>query len=211
MAVQRYSKKNQKKPMAKRGRKMQIQRFRRPLQPLHQFTREVQYSLTNGAATNPFFFVMLYSLNELPNYTEFTDLFDQYRIQFVKVSFRLEQDPSAQSAAASVYPTLTTFNDFNDVTTPTSVNEFRERISKKITTLHPGKEVVRTIRPAITDELLKVPGGAAVTAPKWKMWLPTASPDIQYIGMKWLIENWTNTNYTITCRAKYYCQFKHVQ
>lgn len=177
---------------------------------IHSFTRMVQFTLT-GAVANPAYGVATFALNALPNYAEFTSLFDRYRINFVKLFWQLNVAPEAQAAASSQYPRLYTFNDFTDVTTPTSMDEFRERQKTKMQMLSPRRPVITTCRPAVEMEAYKTLGGVAVNAPKWKVWLPQESPDVQHLGTKYAIENFTNTNYTITLTAKYYLSCKNVK
>lgn len=185
-------------------------------QNVHHFTRMVQFTLTGAAAVNPLFGVATYALNALPNYAEFTALFDQYRINFVKLTWQLNQAPEAQAVTGAnpvgaLYPRLYTFNDFTDVTTPTSLDEFRERQKTRMQMLSPRRPIVTTVRPAVEMEAYKTLGGVAVNAPKWKVWLPQESPDVQHLSTKYAIENFTNTSYTITLTAKYYLSCKNVK
>lgn len=199
------------KKSRKFGRKARISRaITARHQPIHAFTRMVQFNFT-GAVANPAYGVLTYGLNALPNYTEFTSLFDQYRITFVKHIWQLNLAPEAQAAGSAQYPRLYTFNDFTDTTTPTTLDEFRERQRTKIRMLHPARPVVTTVRPAVSAEVFKSLGGVAVNAPKWKVWFPQESPDVNHIGTKYALENFTNTNYTITLTMKYYIQCKMIK
>lgn len=211
MPVTRKMQRRRRPAPMRRRRKVAVPRaITAKRQPIHAFTRQVQFSFT-GAVANPAYGVLTYGLNALPNYTELTALFDQYRITFIKHIWQLNLSPEAQAAASSQYPRLYTFNDFTDTTTPTTLDEFRERQRTKIRMLHPAKPVVTTVRPAVSTEIFKALGGVAVNAPKWKLWLPCESADINHIGTKYALENFTNTNYTITLTMKYYIQTKMVK
>lgn len=179
---------------------------------VHRFTRMVEYNLTNPTPLNPYIDVATFGLNALNNYAEFTNLFDQYKISFVKLYWELNYAPQAQAAATAVFPRLYWFNDFTDVTVPANLNVFRERSKTKVVMLRPGKPVVTTIRPAISYDLYRTIGGATVNAPKWNTWLRSETPDVQHLGQKYAIDNWiASPNYTITLRVKYWLQCKQVQ
>lgn len=180
------------------------------VQPVHAFTRMAQFTLT-GSVANPLYGVASFALNGLPNFNDFVNLFDIYQITFAKLTWQLNLDPGAQAAASSQYPRLYTFNDFTDITTPVSLDEFREQQKTKIQMLSPGRTVVTTCKPAVLSEVTKTVGGVTVTAPRWNQWFPTSSADVQHIGTKYAVENFTNTNYTITLSVKYYLKCKAVK
>jgi len=192
-------------------RKQMVPRNIRRRTPVHSFHRDVQFQVLNGTLADPYLERQFWKLNELPAFAEFTALYDEYQISYVKVIWRLEVDPGAQTGATAVYPRLTTYKDFNDTNIPANINVIRERERKQITTMYPGKNIVRTIKPAIQTAVLKSPSGVVVNAPKWNQWLPTAVPDVEHLGFKYAIERWNNANYTINVLYRYYLKCRHVQ
>lgn len=199
------------KRQMRRPRGVRISRSLATVNAPHKFTRMVQYSLTNQTAANPYFGAATFGLNALPSYTEFTALFDQYRITFIKLYWQLNVAPEAQASNTAFYPRLYSFNDFTDVTVPTTLDEFRERSKSRVRMLNPRKPVITTIKPAVSTELFKTLGGVAVNAPRWKVWLPAESADVQHLGHKYAIENWTNANYSLTLTVKYWFEAKQVK
>lgn len=201
---------NRRAKRARGGRRPRISRSLIAMPPVHRFSRMVQFNIAAGAA-NPAYGVATYALNGLPNFSEFTNLFDQYKISFVKLTWQLNVDPSAQAAASAVYPRLYTFNDFTDITTPTTLDEFRQRPKTRVRMLTPTRPVISTCKPAVQVEVLKTVGGVTVNAPRWKQWIPSENNDVQHLGTKYAIENFTNTNYSITLTVKYWVQCKQTK
>lgn len=186
-------------------------RITRSFVPVHNFTRDVQFSVLNGALADPYLERQFWALAQLPDVQDFTNLFDEYRINSVTVIWRMEVDPSAQTGAGAVYPRLTTFKDYNDTAIPANVDEVRSRQAKQIATMYPGKNIVRKIRPAVQTAVLKSPSGVVINAPKWNQWLPSAITDVQHIGFKYMIERWNNANYTINVLYRFHISCRTVK
>jgi len=110
--------------------------------PVHKFKRVVEDNydiVTDGI--NPSLAAIRFNLSQLPSYTDFTSLFDMYRIDRIDIKFTPEYteltDAALVSNAVNVY-----FNsavDLTDSTTPASVNEvlqFQSLVSTGITKEH---------------------------------------------------------------------------
>lgn len=194
-------------------------RISKSLMPVHNFTRDVQFPILNLSLADPYFERFFWTLGGLtpgvtppgPAVTDFTNLFDEYRINSVTIIFRLEVDPSAQSGPTAVYPRLTTWKDYNDTAVPANIDEVRQRQAKQISTLFPGKNIVRKVRPAVQTAILKSPSGVTVNAPKWNQWLPCSITDVEHLGMKYCIERWSSVNYTINVLFRYHLSCRMVR
>lgn len=194
-------------------------RITKSLMPVHNFTRDVQFPILNPSLVDPYFERFFWTLGALSTgagslpsaVTDFTNLFDEYKINSVTVIFRLEVDPGAQTGPVAVYPRLTTWKDYNDTAVPASIDEVRTRQAKQISTLYPGKNIYRKVRPALQTAILKSPSGVTVNAPKWNTWLPCAITDVEHLGMKYCIERWNNVNYTINVLFRYHISCRHVR
>lgn len=82
----------------------------------------------NGANTGGFNFQMAFTLRgvdfyfggvntfraAMPNYTEFTNLYDQYRIDWVEVKFMFSNNNSSVNSPATVLPTIYLAKDYDD-------------------------------------------------------------------------------------------------
>lgn len=149
-----------------------------------------------------------FRLDQVPNFTEFTALYDQFKINAVKLTFypQVTENISLGTinnpvASARFYSCL----DFNDSAPPTTIDEVREYQScKRTPILKPHK---RYLKPRIMDRgQIYNPG---------RPWLScdTARSEPHY-GVKIGVENMSSTTtstmeYTIEC--KFYLSFRNVK
>lgn len=124
------------------------------------------------------YFSSTFALSRLPNYTDFTNLFSQYRISFVKLKMTLRTELAGASTA--VIPRLFIAKDFIDTTTPTSLDNLREYSNLKTVKLSYNRPAVFTIRPST----ITLHGDGTTAIPVWKQWIPTSSPNCNYRGFK---------------------------
>lgn len=145
-----------------------------------------------------------FTLSTVPAFSEFTNLFDQYRICAVKLQFF----PRVTDVTASGTTNQVPFHyavDYTDVTPPTSLtdvlqyNNSKTRQALKPFTIYLKPRVAQTIWQGVT---------AAGYAPgKPSMWLDSKSYGIQHYGLKWFFDTGM-TGYTLDCMSTYYVQFK---
>lgn len=152
------------------------------------------------------FFSYSFQLNDLPNVTELTNLFDAYRINAVLFELKprynsnliMSTDPATLSATTNMVtgnnlgiPEINTVLDFNDITPPTTLNELVEYQTYKqtrATQLHSRKLIPRA-QLAVENSIGTLP---AVSMSK--RWINTSSPSIQHFGLKGAINNIPNIN-----------------
>ena len=147
-----------------------------------------------------------FSLNDLPNYTEFTALYDMYKINAVKISFLPQMNNSVSigsinnpNASARFFSAI----DYNDASTPGSSDELRQYKTCKITPIL--KKHTRMIyKPKIltTNSFSISP------------WMATSSPSENYYGLRVFVEAMDSTStlsMTYSVEAKYYLAFKNVK
>lgn len=161
-------------PQQSRGNRMKIVRG----VDLGQIPKNV---LDAGAAFD-------FSLNDVPNSTDFTNLFDRYSLDKIELMFFYQNTPAATTNA---FPTLVHSIDVNDASTPTLQNQVLERGNVKIESFTLSKNVIRitfiprTLAPASGALLsLQMPLGTLVD---------TASPDQPYYGLKAWVQNYNST------------------
>lgn len=139
-------------------------------------------ALSNGAGYNiPF--AMKFSLSQLVNYTELTNVFDQYRILGVKVFVSYQHNVSTAGGTSSL-PSLQYFPDFDDNTPPTSAQAVRERMGV-ITKRYSADRVCFAMsvrpRPIFTAGTAMVPYGT---------WYDCqTNPNENHYGIKGIINN----------------------
>lgn len=203
-----------RKPKMRRGIRPQNKaRMVNVKQQVHFFKRNfVSTPVTGGPGLAPLLSSTFFSLNNIPGVNDFVNLFQRYMITYVKLNFYLTVDPSAQAAASAVYPKLYLVRDYTDTATPASLNALREHGKVKIRVLNPNKPVTIGLRPASLNLVNKL-GGTQSYTPVWKQWhemgnLPTPLTDVPFFGLKWGIDNFTNTNYSLNVEGVMYFRCK---
>lgn len=128
-------------------------------------------------------FAMQFSLNQLINYAELADVFDQYRILGVKVFVSWQHNVSTGSGTSTI-PSLQWYPDFDDATAPSSANAVRERMGV-ITKRWSADRVTQVMsvrpRPIFTSGTALVPYGT---------WFDCqTNPNTVHYGLKGIINN----------------------
>lgn len=133
-----------------------------------------------------------YVLSQLPNYTELTALFDQYKMTHVKVRFQLVTDPSGVAPATAFVPRIWTVVDKNTDAAPASVNELREYGNVSCRSLVPYKPVTVNIKPHTSTETATSQAALMRRSP----WINTSSATVYHYGLRYAIDN-LPTNYKV--------------
>lgn len=161
---------------------------------VHSFTRmsnNFQIQLAAGTSYNSG--AILFKLDDLVNHTEFTALFDQYKITKVDVMFKLHTNSFQQYAtqlvsgtialAPTTFPTLWLVNDKDD-STSLSRSEFQERGKAVRRVLSPNKIIKWTVRPCILTQLYRTVASTGY-APKYGQFIDCAQPNVPHYCTKW--------------------------
>jgi len=147
-------------------------------------TYAVLDTLTNRAAT--------IELNNLPNYAEFTNLFDAYRITKVVARFIYDQN-SAQATPAvggtqNVFmPSLVTVNDYDDATPLAAITDYVQYETFKVERM--DRPIVRTFKPKVAVPAYA--GGAFsgyLRGSDASPWIDAASPNVELYGLKYGVQ-----------------------
>lgn len=126
---------------------------------------------------------MDFSLSRLPNYTEFTALYDQYKINRVRVEFVPRAGLSELGNGAGTV-NFFTYLDYDDSTAPTNFSELLQRPTlkrSKVTSRH-----VRTLRPAVAKPIYK--DGLTFGYGQGRGWIDCVNPDVPHYGIKYYAE-----------------------
>jgi len=189
------------RPTRKRG--MRMARTVNVKRDIYFFTRGMNNpgTYTGNVAYAPLLQASAFTFTSLVNASEFTALFDQYKITHVQVKFFLKIDPGAQSAAGASYPKLFTITDHDDESPPASLNVMREHPRCRIRVMNPNRPVTVNIKPAILGLAYKT-AVASAYCPKWKQWIDCNDSMVPHYGLKWAIDDLTNTNYKVDTEVK---------
>lgn len=167
---------------------------------------------------------LAFSLNSIPNYNEFTSLFDNYQIRKVIVKI-IPYPCSAESyQSGSSYPNWAPLIhyaiDHDDHTMPTpdeaGIQELQQYQSYKYARLVAGRPITIVIKPR-TEGVVQNSSIATVagTSLSRNTWIDCAQVDIPYFGLKFLCEGVSPAaNYytlPMRCEAIYYFKFKGVR
>lgn len=206
-----------KKNYRKRGiRKTRARKYKRNLRRVPNVARKVYYfkrsfettSLTIPAANAAFTpTVFGWSLGNLPNYSEFQQIFDMYKIKAIKVTFI--PDVNLNNVATNKRINFYTVLDFNDVGALTSVPEACEYANVHRTTS--TKTHKRYFKPACAVKLSDVNSNQFTRADR-PGWVSTGNTNIAYGYLKWIADLNPNANdITFKVYTTMYIAFKNVR
>lgn len=167
-----------------RNRALSIRRPPVKALKVHHFKRMYKGDpITTGGAD--IFIGLNFALSYLPNATDFTNLFDQYRINKVVVKYIPNRTEASAGTASELEGQFTSVLDFNDATPVASMNELYEYENFRLTR---GTRIhTRVFTPASIDAIQGAPG-IQTGNPTWKQWISTQYPDVPHFGMKVGIE-----------------------
>lgn len=126
----------------------------------------------------------------LINYSDFTQLYDQYRIDMVELKFWLYCDPGGvNTLTQSTLPRLHWARDYDDITVPTTDLDIREYQNAKSVMISPYKPVVIRYKPNTCSQGYNQVSGAHYNSNvEWNKWHDLAFTDTWY-GLKFFLEN----------------------
>lgn len=129
---------------------------------------------------------LTFRLSKLINVSDFTALYDQYKILKANVYFKWTLSSALTDAQLSNPPTLMYIRDYDDNANLTHP-QFHERATVKQLRLLPNKIVRVGLRPAVLNKTLK--DGTDLTSvsvsPTWNKWLDMGDADTDHYGLKY--------------------------
>lgn len=126
--------------------------------------------------------ILQFTLSDLVNYTEYTALWNEYRINWVDVTFIFNRNNSQvpdPSYTSIQLPNLITAADPNDATIP-AFSELMQIPNVRVDRL--DKVIKRRVYPKAS--LAAYSGAFTSYANAGKVWLDTNSPGVRYYGLK---------------------------
>jgi len=214
--------KGSKKPMNKSKSKSKSKMVKRSpklgISTVYNFTRYASatvgtanvFTLNNLLSQNSFNFS--FALSSLRNSTDFTNLFDQYRIDKVDLYFRLVNNPDAQTSttvASSYFPTLWYVKDVDDTTSMT-VADMQEKQGVKRVIMNPQTlvkiSVVPKFQKMVYQTLTNTGYGPA------SGWLDCVDTNVPHYALKTVFNvPATGVDWNVEVQAKYHCSFRGPQ
>lgn len=179
-ARKRYKRTRKTYPKRRFYKKYRGSRFNRRGIKVHYFKRtvvSVSTDITNSGFQACIAGELNNTLSELPNYTEFTDLYDSYKICAIKKKFVFNRNSAAVGTAGYEIPQLITVNDFNQSSTVlASESEALQYASYKSVPM--TRPITRYFRPC---QLFTATGVVNAVKSRWN---PTANVAIEHVGLK---------------------------
>lgn len=185
----------------------------------YHFRRIVNLSnITGGISGAANFGTYTFSLDQLPNYTEFTNLFDQYRINKVVLKLIPQYNQStfnvghANNTATSGQlsgrnPRFMIVNDYDDDTAPVNMDTLRQYANVKVYPVMNNKLIKHTITPA-TQMMAYETIGTTGYIPKFKQWINCSDSNVPHYAIKWGIEDTSAINNTAASLANAQVYFR---
>lgn len=192
---------------------LSVYKFTRYAAPLSMITN------TTGVQSIPW--TQQFQLTDVVNYTDFTSLFDSYRIDKVDYYMQLLTNPEGftdvapsltNNAKEAWYPVMWYVLDDDDSTVPT-LAQLREKQGIKRKVLKPNQIIKFTVYPKFQKQTYAGPGGLVGYGPS-KGWLDCADSGVPHYGIKGCVDfhqNVVATQYNVEVTAKYHLSFKGAQ
>lgn len=146
----------------------------------YQFARKINLVQVSTDGTNNLYYARSWALSDLPNYTEFTALYDQYRIDCVKVSVTPAfQRPLLGSGSSGFNGIVYHFVDFDDDASPTTEDDFTQR--SNVRTASGCQPFGVALEPRVA---LAAYSGAFTSYANARPWVDVASTGVRWYGWK---------------------------
>ena len=174
---------------------------------VHFFKRTFAGSNLTGLGA-PVLAVSNFKLSDLPNISEYQNLFTLYRIRGVKIDFYLLSDPSAQVAANSITPKLYWKKDYVSTIAPTSLPALKECSTTKCASFRTNRPISIYIKPATMEYDITSTGVvSSYGAPQWGKQYNVLDSEIRHLGLQWAID-FLPTTQTIGTDLTYYLELR---
>lgn len=165
--------------------------------------------------SNPISGINLFRLNDVPGVTDFTSLFSEYCIAGVKLTFHLRRSVQTSNDSGTTNNLCTWPTFYFAIQTdggrlvPTSINEMLEHSNLQRRLLNPEKPFSVFIRPRIAPlEFSSSATTISYASAKGPQWISTIYGDVYHYGLKWLIDEFVNTNNYLDVTTTYYVKFR---
>lgn len=201
-----------RKRMFRRKRRFPVSRLPRRfgLNQYH-FKRTVELSDFNASNVAPVSGAITFQLSDVPDATDFTNLFDCFCIAKVVINFCVRNITMVTSPYALLTPYLHTIIDKDDSSAPGSLTDMEQFQSyrKRPAT----KPVKRVLVPRLQVALYKTALTTAYGTTNRRIWVDCGDSATPHYGVKYWLDQTTNANaaFTYTPTVTYYLVFKDVR
>jgi len=170
---------------------------------IHTFYASAVRGNITTSTTVPSAGAITFILQDLANFTDYTNLFDQYRILAVKVEFIMLGSTNPLTGPPGYIQTAL---DYDDATTPGSANELMQYDSVQVVPI--GQYFERSVRPRSAVAMYS--GVFTSFGNKYAQWCDSASSSVIHYGIKYYIPIIPTFVYTIQPIAHYQIQCRSI-
>lgn len=135
-----------------------------------------------------------FALNQIPSSSEFTTLFDKYRITKVDLTFTYWREGFPSGTTDQIWPAMYLFMDDDDSAIPTTKNEVLERMSVQRVSFAPTRQ---TISVSIRPRWVQSRGGVSTNIAPVGTWIDMSTPAVQHYGVKAWVDFYNNSSSTV--------------
>lgn len=178
---------------------------------IHYFKRFTYKSTITGDVSRVAKGALTFKLDDVPGLSDFTSLFDYYKITGVQLKFTTYLDPNSQAAGNAYYPKMYSTIDLDDDSAPLSSDDLRQRQSCKIRWLAPNRSYNFFLRPRYLKNVY-ISGVANGYELGRNQWLDLSNTNVPHYGFKYVIENLNpDLSQAVQVEACYYLAFRGVR
>lgn len=180
-----------------------VPRFLPPKPTSLRCRRSVFYSAVTTSTTLETLGAYSFQLSDLVNYTEFTGLFDEYKINSVCLKFF----PQTTSKSNVPNALLITAIDKNDSNPPTSVNEILQHDDCVVVDLGQNNTfIINNPKMNVSSQTALTPTYAGQT--NMTGWINNTTPTVQHFGFRFAVPAMPTGAWTVNVLAVYDCSFR---
>lgn len=154
-------------------------------------------------------FTIRFQLSQIAANTEFTGLFDQYKITGVRYRFVLSRSPEWVTTVGNrgLYPFIIWAHDYDGGSGQTDVTALRQYANCKEWQMTENQPRTRWyfIKPSILNTVFQ--GVTSAYSPKWNEWIDVSYPDVQHFGIDGTYSN-LYLGTTLAVEAIFYVKFR---
>lgn len=182
-ANRRMRRRPARRPRVRRGGASRVLRSLIPSQAIHTFKRSYYIPSYATVTTANVYGAYAFNLNDVPNASEFTALFDQYRINSVRWRL-IPRGSSSEAGTNNNVGKIFTVLDMDDGVAPTSIDTLCQYPNMKTT--RTTSDHTRTLRPAFASTVYNTSTLSAYG--QRRGWLDCDYSQVPHYGVKWAIQ-----------------------
>lgn len=185
-------------------------------QPVQYFKRTLYIpTLATVTAGADYFGSYWFKLDDLPNISEFSTLYDTYFIKGVKFTIMPKADSAilndgtnTQTLPSFALTRIHSVLDYDDKGVPANLNTLMQYQNLKTT--RSTQDHSRYLRPMVAQEVFGSGTGAIPAYAPKRCWLDITRTDVEHYGVKFAITA-GQTNQQFAAKITYYIAFKNVR